>query len=97
MRAFSSGSFRVGGPELQGEIDFALCSGEVALAEQGNGEVVVVVRVVGVGGGGALKQGNGIAALSAGGDALVVDDLGKGKPAGDEGEGGLRLGISCRS
>ena len=29
----------------------------------------------------------GIVALAAGGDSLIVDDFGKGQPAGDEGEG----------
>ena len=75
------------GPELQGQIDFAFGSCEVALAKQGDGEVVVVVGVVGVGGGGALKRADGIVALAAGGDGLIIDDLGKRKPAGDEGEG----------
>ena len=42
--------FGVFGAKLQGEIDFALGSGEVAPAQEGDGEVVVVVRVVGVGG-----------------------------------------------
>ena len=79
--------FGVGGAKLQGQVDLALGSGEVASAQQGDGEVVVIVRVVGIGGGGALKERNGIVALAAGGDGLIVDDFGKGKSAGDEGEG----------
>ena len=97
MRVFSIGCFGVVGAELEGLIDLALGSGEVALAEQGDGEVVVVVGVVGVGGGGALKERDGVVALAAGGDALIVDDLGKRKAAGDEGEGCFGLGVLCRS
>ncbi len=47
----------------------------------------MVVGVVGVGGGGALKERDGIVALAAGGDGLIVDDFGEGQSAGDEGEG----------
>ena len=53
----------------------------------------MVVGVVGIGGGGALEEGDGVAALAAGGDGLVVDDFGKRKTAGDEGEGGLGFGV----
>ena len=59
-------------------VDFALGSGEVVVAKEADGEVVVVVGVVGVGGGGALEERGGIVALAAGGDGLIVDDLGEG-------------------
>jgi hypothetical protein len=39
----------------------------------------VVVGVVGVGGGGALEERDGVVTLAAGGDALIVDDLGERK------------------
>ena len=90
---FELGGFGVGGLELEGLVDLALGSGEVSLAEEGDGEVVVVVGVVGVGCGGALEEGDGVVSLAAGGDALIVDDFGKRKTAGDEGEGGLGVGV----
>ncbi len=48
--------FGVGGAELEGLVDLAVGVGEVAAAEVGDGEIVVVVGVVGVGGGGALEE-----------------------------------------
>ena len=90
---FEFGGFGVGGAELEGLVDFALGSGEVASAEQGDGEVVVVVGVVGIGGEARWKRANGVVALAAGGDGLVVDDFGEGEAAGDEGEGGLGFGV----
>ena len=68
-------------------------AGEVAAAEEGYGEVVVVVGVVGVGGGGALEEGAGILTLAAGGYGLVVDDLGEREAGGYEGEGGCGFGV----
>jgi hypothetical protein len=88
---FEFGGFGVGGAELEGLVHFALGSGEVASAEQGYCDVVVVVGVVGIGDGGALKEGDGVTTLAAGGDGLIVDDLGQGETACDEGEG--RLGF----
>jgi hypothetical protein len=70
------GRFGVGGAELQREIDLRFRSGEVATTQQGDGDVVVIVGIFGVGSGGALKQGSCIVALAAGGNALVVHDLG---------------------
>ena len=55
----------------------------------------MVVGVVGVGGGGALEERDSVVALAAGGDGLVVDDLGQGQAAGDEGEGGFGFGVLC--
>ena len=92
---FEFGCLRVSWAKLEREIDLSLCSGEIASTQQGNGEVVVIVRVVRVGGGGALKQGHGVVALTAGGDSLIVDDFGKGQPAGNEGEGRFGLSVLC--
>ena len=69
----------------------ASCSAvwQIAAAPEGDGEVVVVVLVGGVGGGGTLVEGDGVLALAAERDALVVDDLGQREAAGEELEGGL--------
>ena len=79
--------FVVGGVEFEGEVDFALGGGQVSAAVEGDGEVVVVVGVVGVGVGGALEERDGVLAQAAGGYGLVVDDLGEREAAGYEGEG----------
>ena len=81
------------GVEVEGGLDFAGGAGDVVAAEQGDGEVEVVVGVVGVGGDDLLEERDGVLALAAEGDALVVDDFGQGQAAGDEGEGGLGLGV----
>src|SRR6266851_3015170 len=90
---FQLGGFGVGGLQLEGLVDLSLGSGEVSAAEEGDGKVVVVARVVGVGGGGALEQGDGVVTLTAGGYGLIIDDLGEGEAAGNELEGGLRFGV----
>src|SRR6266851_7965645 len=90
---FQLGGFGVGGLQLEGLANLSLGSGEVSAAEEGDGEVVVVARVVGVGGGGALEQGYGVVTLTAGGYGLIIDDLGEGEAAGNELEGGLRFGV----
>ena len=51
-------------------------AGDIAVGEQGDGEVEVVVGVVGIGGGDLLEEGDGVLALTAGGDTLIVDYLG---------------------
>lgn len=53
----------------------------------------MVVGVVGVGGGGALEEGDGITTLTAGGYGLIVNDLRKRKTAGDELEGSFGVGV----
>ncbi len=85
--------FVVGGVELEGEVDFALGGGEVSAAVEGDGEVVVVVGVVGIGVGGALEERDGVLAKAAGGYGLVVDDLGEREAAGYEGEGGFGVRV----
>ena len=82
------GGFGVVGVELERGLDLARGAGDVAAAEQGDGEVEVVVGVVGVGGDDLLEERDGVLALAAVGDALVVDDFGQRQAAGDEGEGG---------
>ena len=82
----------VGGAEIEGCVDFALGSGKVSSAQQSNGKVVMVVSVVGIGGGGALKESDSIVALPAGGDCLVVHDFGERQAAGNKGEGGFCFG-----
>ena len=61
--------------------------------KQGNGEVVVVVGVVGIGHRDLLEERDGVLALAADRDGLVVDDLGQRQAGGDELEGLLRLGV----
>ena len=58
------GGFDVGGVELEGLVDVAVGSGEVASAELGDGEVVVVVGIVGVGGDGLGEVGGTVFALA---------------------------------
>ena len=81
--------------KLEGLIDLLLGAGEVALAEEGDGEVVVIVGVVGIGGGGALEEWDSIVTLPAGGDSLIVDDFREGQAAGYEGEGRFCFSVFC--
>ncbi len=83
----------VGGAELESGVELVEGAWGVAAVEQGDGEVVVVVGVVGVCGEDTLEEGDGVLALTAGGDGLIVDYLGKRKAGGDEGEGSLGLGV----
>ena len=66
---------------------------EVSAAPERDGEVVVIVLVGRVGGGGALVEGDGVLALAAEGDALVVDDLRQREAGGEELEGGVGTGV----
>ena len=79
--------FVVGGLQLEGGVAFAGGAGGVAGAEEGDGEVVVVVLVRGIDGGGALEEVDAVLALAAEGDADVVDDLGEREAGGDKLEG----------
>jgi hypothetical protein len=88
--------FIVGGFEFEGPVYFALGTGEVTLPEEGHGEIVVIVGIVGIGCRGALEEGDSVAALTARSDGLIVYDLRKREATGDEGEGRLGLGIIGR-
>jgi len=81
------------GAELQGGVELCRGGGGVAAMEERDGKVVVVVGIVGVGGDRLLEEGDGVLALAAEGDGLVVDDLGKWKAGGDELECLLRVGL----
>ena len=85
--------FGIRGMEFEGLVDVASGSGEVAAVVLEDGEVVVVVGVVGVCGGGAAEEGDGVLMLAVEGDALVVEDFGERQARGDEGEGLLGVGV----
>ena len=72
---------------LEAAVELGEGFGFLALAEEADGEVEVVVGVVGVCGGGLAVEGDGVFAAAAEGDALVVDDFRQGQDAGDGGEG----------
>ena len=80
--------------QLQGLLHLARGSGDVAAAQQRDGQVEVVVGVVGVDCNHLYEERRGVLALAAGGDALIVDHLGQRQAGGDEGEGGGGLGVS---
>jgi hypothetical protein len=65
----------------------------VSAAEEGDGEVVVVVLGGWVGGGSLAEERDGVFALAAESDGLVVDDFRQRKAGGDEGEGLLGAGV----
>ena len=81
------------GLELQGGVGLLECGLEVAAAPQGDGEVVPVVLVGGVGGGCALVECDGVLALAAERDSLVVDHLRQRKAGGEELEGVVGAGV----
>ena len=88
-KALQPKSLVVVGLEFERLTDLVHGGGGVSTTEEGQSKVVVKVFVGGVKGGCSLEQRNGVFALAAEGNALVVDDFGKGKAIGYEGEGGL--------
>ena len=72
------------GLELEGSVGLLEGSGGVAAAVEGDGEVVVIVLVGRVNGGGLLEESGRIFALAGESDGLVVDDFGQRKAVGYE-------------